>query len=150
MGAFTQRFPSIVDSVVTECYVYSSVDFIEGHKVKRLKLDRSLWDTGASSSLISKAAADALGLVPIGKSEISGVNAGVEFKRTYLIHVGLPTGDVVTNVLVSEFNGEDYDLIIGMDIIQNGDFAVTNVNDITAFSFRIPSRKEIDFEQEGR
>ena len=91
---------------------------------------------------------DALGLVPIGTSEISGVSSGVEFKRTFLIHVGLPTGDVITNVLVSEFDGEDYDLIIGMDIIQNGDFAVTNANDITAFSFRIPSKEEIDFEGE--
>ena len=146
MGAFTRRFSSVVDSVVTECYVYSPADLKRGSKVRRLKLDRSLWDTGASSSLISKAAVDALGLIPIGKSEISGVSTGVEFKKTYLIHVGLPTGDVVTNVLASEFDGEDYDLIVGMDVIQNGDLAVTNFNDITTFSFRIPSKKVIDFE----
>ena len=148
MGAFTRRFPSVVDSVVTECYVYSSVDFERGHKVRRLKLSRSLWDTGASSSLISKAAVDALGLIPVGKSEISGVNDGVEFKSTYLIHVGLPSGDIVTNVFASEFDGEDYDLIVGMDIIQNGDLAVTNWNDVTTFSFRIPSKKVIDFESD--
>ena len=99
--------------------------------------------------MISKAAADALSLSPIGKSEISGVGAGVEFKKTYLIHVGLPTGDIVTNVLASEFDGEDYDLIVGMDVIQNGDLAVTNLNDTTTFSFRIPSKKVIDFELEG-
>ena len=46
----------------------------------------------------------------------------------------------------SEFDGEDYDLIVGMDVIQNGDLAVTNFNDITTFSFRIPSKKVIDFE----
>ncbi|MCR4849209.1 MAG: hypothetical protein K5920_10235 [Bacteroidales bacterium] len=96
--------------------------------------------------MISKAAVDALGLIPVGKSEISGVSTGFEFKKTYLIHVGLPTGDVVTNVLASEFDGEDYDLIVGMDVIQNGDLAVTNFNDITTFSFRIPSKKAIDFE----
>jgi hypothetical protein len=148
MGAFTRQFPSVVDSVVTECYVYSSVDFERGQKVRRLKLSRSLWDTGASSSLISKAAVDALGLIPVGKSEISGVNDGVEFKSTYLIHVGLPSGDIVTNVFASEFDGEDYDLIVGMDVIQNGDLAVTNLNDATTFSFRIPSKKVIDFESD--
>ena len=36
-------------------------------------------------------------------------------------------------------------LLIGMDIIDLGDFAVTNADGITAFSFRIPSVEEIDF-----
>lgn len=146
MGAFTRRFPSVVDNVVTECFVYSPEEIKRGERVRRLKLNRSLWDTGASSSLITKAAVDALGLTPIGQSEISGVNAGAEFKKTYLVHVGLPTGDVVTDVLASEFDSEDYDFIVGMDIIQNGDFAVTNMNDATTFSFMIPSMNEIDFE----
>lgn len=145
MGAFTQQFPSIVDGVVTESFIYSPTDFNPGGKVRRLKLSRSLWDTGASSSMVSKAAVEALGLIPIGKSVISGVSSGVEFKRAFLIHVGLPTGDIITNICASEFEGEDYDLIIGMDVIQNGDLAVTNVNDKTTFSFRVPSTKTIDF-----
>jgi len=149
MGAFTQRFPSVVDGVVTECYIYSPAEFKIGGKVKRLKLNRSLWDTGASSSMISKEAVEALGLLPIGESEISGVSTGVELKRTFLIHIGLPTGDIVTNVFASEFDGEDYDLIVGMDIIQNGDLAITNVKESTTFSFRIPSQKEIDFEKDN-
>jgi hypothetical protein len=32
-----------------------------------------------------------------------------------------------------------------MDIIAMGDFAVTNFNDKTTFSFRVPAAKEIDF-----
>lgn len=98
MGAFTRRFPSVVDGVVTECFVYSPTEFEHGHRVS--------------------------------------------------VHIGLPTGDIITNVLASEFDGEDYDLIVGMDVIQNGDLAVTNANETTTFSFRIPSRKEIDFEKE--
>ena len=146
MGAFTQRFPTMVDSVVTECFIYSPEDLQRGNKLRRLKLNRSLWDTGASSSLISKKAVEALGLAPVGQSEISGVNTGSEFKKTYLVHVGLPTGDVVTNVLASEFDGEDYDFILGMDIIQNGDIAITNLENTTTFTYRIPSLEEIDFE----
>lgn len=146
MGAFTRRFPSVVDEVVTECFIYSPTDIHGGNNLRRLTLRRSLWDTGASSSMISKTAVETLGLVPIGKSEIAGVNDGVELKSTYLIHVGLPSGDVVTNVLASEFDGEDYDFIIGMDIIQIGDLAVTNEKETTTFSYRIPSKTEIDFE----
>ena len=36
-------------------------------------------------------------------------------------------------------------LLIGMDIIGLGDFAVTNANGKTTFSFRVPSVREIDF-----
>jgi len=39
----------------------------------------------------------------------------------------------------------DVDVLIGMDIISQGDLAVTNFMGKTAFSFRIPSLECIDF-----
>ena len=35
-------------------------------------------------------------------------------------------------------------MLVGMDIIGLGDFAVSNFQDRTAFSFRMPSQEEID------
>lgn len=40
-------------------------------------------------------------------------------------------------------------VLIGMDIIGMGDFAVTNINEKTILSFRIPSVREIDFVPEA-
>ena len=40
---------------------------------------------------------------------------------------------------------EGVDLLIGMDIISKGDFSISTFNDVTCFSFRIPSRGLIDF-----
>jgi hypothetical protein len=37
------------------------------------------------------------------------------------------------------------DMLIGMDVINLGDFAVTNYNGRTMFSFRMPSADRIDF-----
>ena len=37
------------------------------------------------------------------------------------------------------------EVLIGMDIINRGDFAVTNRDGRTKFSFRIPSQADIDF-----
>lgn len=42
-------------------------------------------------------------------------------------------------------DNEQPQLLIEMDIISLGDFAVTNTNDKTTFSFKIPSVQEIDF-----
>ena len=36
-----------------------------------------------------------------------------------------------------------------MDIITRGDFAISNVNGETTFSFRLPSIRTIDFVKEG-
>ncbi|MCR5644842.1 MAG: hypothetical protein K6F96_00415 [Bacteroidales bacterium] len=66
-------------------------------------------------------------------------------KNTYLIHLGLPTGDVVTNVIAMEFDSEEYDVVIGMDVICQGDMALTNKDGNTTFSYRVPSQEEIVF-----
>lgn len=74
--------------------------------------------------------------------------------NTYLVNISLPSKVMVGQVRVTEValipddntsNDKQPQLLIGMDIIGMGDFAVTNSNGKTAMSFRIPSVKEIDF-----
>lgn len=145
MGAFTRHFQEKVDSIVTESYVYAPTNLTRGEQVKRVKIARSLWDTGASVSLISARVAKVLGLTSIGKSGVSGYNEGIDVKDTFLVHIGLPTGDIVTNIMAMEFESDEYDVVIGMDVICNGDLAITNKNGNTTFSFRIPSEETLDF-----
>ena len=44
---------------------------------------------------------------------------------------------------------DGFDVLIGMDIITKGDFAITNPDGTTKFSFRIPSQADIDFVRES-
>ena len=134
---------------MTESYVYTPVDLSSCKDVKRVKVVRSLWDTGASVTLISARVAKVLGLTSIGKTGVSGYNEGIDVKDTYCVHVGLPTGDIVTNIMAMEFESDEYDVVIGMDVIEKGDLAVTNLDDRTTFTFRIPSEEEIDFSNES-
>ena len=147
MGTITRRFQEKIDSIVTESYVYAPTDLAQGGSVKRVKIQRSLWDTGASVTLISARVAKVLGLTSIGKSGVSGYNQGLDVKDTFLVHIGLPTGDIITNIMAMEFDTDEYDVVIGMDVICNGDLAITNKDDKTTFSFRIPSEQEIDFSE---
>lgn len=145
MGAVTFKFQDIQNCIVSECYIYAPTDLEGGERVKRVKVMNALWDTGASGSLISQRAAKILGLESIGKTGVSGYNDNIDIKETYLIHVGLPTGDIVTNIEATECNSDEYDAVIGMDIICKGDLAITNKFGNTTFSFRIPSEEEIIF-----
>jgi hypothetical protein len=55
------------------------------------------------------------------------------------VDIGLPNGVCFQNIVASEgalFN--NFDLLIGMDIIQAGDFAIANANGNTTFSFCHP------------
>ena len=87
MGAIPKKFDVKVDCIVTESYIYAPVDLSLCKDVKRVKVVRSLWDTGASVSLISARVAKVLGLVSIGKSGVSGYNEGIDVKDTYCVHI---------------------------------------------------------------
>ena len=92
------------------------------------------------------------GLVPIGQTQVVGVH-GEELSNVYLIEVYLPNSVIVREITASEGPGLTSrldDILIGMDIIGLGDFAVSNYRGKTTFTFRMPSVEEIDFVSSSR
>lgn len=143
MPVFTQRSSDIMEAIITECKICPPVDFAIGEMPSKVYTSQNaMWDTGATNTLISPKIVKALGLKPFGKSGISSANGIVE-TNTYLVHVGIPSGSVVTNILALEDENDDYEVVIGMDIISRGDFAFSNHEGHSTFSFRIPSQEEI-------
>ncbi len=57
----------------------------------------------------------------------------------------LPNQFAVGGVRVTKGDLIGAQMLIGMDIINRGDFAVTNEGGITKFCFRVPSEGGIDF-----
>ena len=106
----------------------------------------ALWDTGAAITCISKKVADELKLIPTGYITILG-SSGSARKPTYLVDIVLRNNVCVRGVRASEaeFGTQGIDMLIGMDIIGLGDFAVSNYENNTAFTFRIPSVKRTDY-----
>ena len=138
MGTFNKKYTTVVEALQTECDVYS----LDGHL---FHTDNAMWDTGATTTIISSRIVKQLNLQPYQQGGISGIG-GASNTNTYLVHVLIPTGDVVTNCEVMESDFEDYDVIIGMDIIGLGDFCFTNPDDKSVFSFRIPAKEHIIFD----
>ena len=107
---------------------------------------KALWDTGASNSCISRSVIDTLKLIPTG-SEIVTTPSGAAIMDVFLVDIELPNNITVTNVPVcgSEIGEQGLEILIGMDIIRLGSFAVSNYNGHPAFTFRVPSNRKIDF-----
>ena len=97
-----------------------------------------MWDTGAQFTVVSPRVVASLKLQPYREGEIMGIG-GDHTAKTYLIHIGLPSGDLIHNVEVYCSDIDDYDLLIGMDIITLTDFCITNKDNKTVFIFRTPS-----------
>lgn len=104
----------------------------------------ALWDTGASASVITKKVADELGLKPTGIAQVFHAD-GISIVHKYLVNIKLPNNVGFGFVEVTEGKLTGMDVLIGMDIITRGDFTITNTNNKTVFSFRIPSLEKIDF-----
>ncbi len=136
MGTFKKEYPSIAETIITECDIYTS-------NGRKYHTEHAMWDTGADTTIISSRIAQYLKLTPYQQGGISGIG-GASNANIYLVHILIPTGDIITNVEVMESDFQDYDVIIGTDIIMFGDLLITNNNEKTTFQFRTPSEGGIE------
>ena len=127
--------PVLLDSRIRDCNI----------AVDPNKKWRGVWDTGAKTSSVHKRIVNELGLYAVNDWTMQTAN-GIAIVTTYFVDITLPNNVMVSNILVSASDlGDETDVLIGMDIISQGDFSISNVNGSTTFSFRIPSVKEIDY-----
>ncbi|MDE0644673.1 MAG: aspartyl protease family protein [Gammaproteobacteria bacterium] len=146
--AFTRKFDQISSVLISFCY-------ISGVETEEMPNDtpqsRALWDTGATSSCISREKAEEINLEPIGRTLLNGV-LGSGYTNVYLINLLLTNGVRAKNLPVAEINvktnpdeDEKFDVLVGMDVINQGDFAISNRGKETVFTFRMPSMERFDF-----
>lgn len=150
--AFTIRYGGRVNVLKTEIGIFLPISREEIERATpQVRPCIAVWDTGANGTVITKQVADELGLKPIGITEVYHAQ-GKGFTNEYLVNVALPNGVVIPGVRVTEGVLASCDVLIGMDIIAMGDFAVTNANSHggTTLSFCIPSVAEIDFVPRSR
>ena len=143
--AFTNKYNGIADQIISSCEVSEPIENVA--QEFSMTSFNALWDTGATCSAISKDAAEKLKLIPVSKVTISHAN-GQSIVNVFDISLALPNKTLFQSIRVTECNLSGFDLLIGMDIISQGDFSISNKNQKTAFSFRIPSYKETDFVSE--
>ena len=131
---FTVEFDKIVDGIITNATImYERRRFLRSY--------HALWDTGSTNSNISKNAASKLGLEPDGTGTLD-TPAGQIQCNIYKVDIILDSNVSINNVRVfeSEIGSQDIDLLIGMDVIQRGEFIISNSEGKTKFSFSMPAK----------
>lgn len=103
----------------------------------------AIWDTGATSSMISASMARKLQLNPIGVTQIAGVH-GVANAKIYNIDIIFKNGFTIENIKVSEAsNFGGFDLLVGMDIIKRGVFLIDGTDGDLKVLFQFPTASSI-------
>lgn len=109
---------------------------------------KGIWDTGATNSVVTSSTAKQLGLVPLSKTKVRGVH-GVKEVNVYFVQITLNNANVTIKTPVTECDelsgDQSVGMLIGMNVITKGDFAITNFQGQTVMSFRVPSIQKIDF-----
>ena len=141
--AFTEHYngrqKKITCSVGLAAYTPNNVDL-------RFENFTALWDTGAEKTVVTTKLAQELSLTPIGQSVLRGVNSE-KICLVYVLKIRLPNGTILTCSAIGADDIAGTDILIGMDIISEGDFAISSdKNDDMHMSFALPSqKKKIDF-----
>jgi hypothetical protein len=104
---------------------------------------QAIWDTGATKSVISHGLQKQLKLIPIRKVMAKSVN---HIEQVSMVEITVKlTNEIIIprlEVAVSELNSPGANMLIGMDIISQGDFCISNFNAETIFSFAMPPFKD--------
>lgn len=100
---------------------------------------KAVWDTGATSSMISAAIARKLALAPTGTIQIAGVH-GVQNAKCYSIDIVFGNKFTIPMLKVSEasdFGG--FDMLIGMDVIGKGKMLIDGTENKLKVCFQFPA-----------
>ena len=139
--ALTHAGSGIINRITTPIEI---LNVISNQKVST----KGIWDTGATGSAITKSLAEELGLISLGKRNVRGVH-GTKEVNVYYVKITLNNKNITLNAKVTECDELSADntvgMLIGMNIITMGDFAITNYKGDTTMSYRVPSLQKIDF-----
>ena len=143
--AFNVAYNGRTRVLTSEVRIYLPFDHSSPPDRKDTKQYIAIWDTGATNTVVTEKVIRECGLKPVA---VTRVNTAIGEKTTnvYLASVWLPNRVRIPQLRVTEGTiAGNAEVLIGMDIIGTGDFAVTNKDGKTNMSFRIPSIECIDF-----
>jgi len=147
-ATFTSSYPALSRVLANDVHIGEAFDPKQPPK-QLPPLFTAIWDTGATNSAITQKVVDQCGLKPTGMAVVHTAQASTT-TETFLVSIFLPNKVAFPSVTVSRAVLRGFDVLIGMDIINRGDFAVTNKDGKTVFSFRMPSAECIDFVKQSK
>lgn len=141
---FQKDYKGLLKAVMTEAIIFEAVNLDDvSVPQNRIFTDSAVWDIGAEITIVSPRIVKSLGLKPFTETSIMGIG-GDERVGVYKIHLGLPNGYLYEDMIVYCSDIDNYDILIGMDLISQSDFFITNIKGNSRFYFQLPAEGHIE------
>ncbi len=134
MSRIVTVFPSIQSRILVDCVVGIPDNVNPIHSSSSV-ICHALIDTGAMISAISNRIVSYMNLPVSGSQEIIAANNHHDVVDSYIVNLGLNSEVYFPLVQVSCLDMDEYDIIIGMDLLNQGDLIISNVDGRTVFIF---------------
>lgn len=134
MKKFIFQSNGILDRIVTPCTIDVNDYDTESQSNQNTIVVKALWDTGSTVTVLSDNIIQKLGLIPSDVSRVSGWDGKVLMTNTYNIDIVL---DGVHIEFINAVRGPltTTDMIIGMDVICQGDLHISHPSITTLLEF---------------
>lgn len=142
--AFTVDYHQKVREIATLIGIGQEFNPVKNEPPSNYKNYTGIWDTGATCSAITQKVVDENDLHFLTYTKVFTASEE-KMCPVYLASIWLPNKLIFSAVKVTVLPINRFDILIGMDIIGWGDFAFTNKNNTSLFSFCFPSQEHIDF-----
>ena len=122
------KYNKIEHRIVTEIEISNPNNFETSIQCK------ALWDTGADYCIVSENIINNLDLFYMGTTDMESAG-GIVNTEVYSIGVSIPNFASFSGILATKSYMDEYDFIIGMNIIKQGNFSINNYGGKTTYSF---------------
>lgn len=148
MDAITKRCGRRVEAVKLDCEISAPCTSTSPTPTK-FQVE-AVVDTGCTDTTFNKSFLDSIGLFPIGSPSVSQTGNGSALSYPYLINLYLPNNISFLDLNVNALVNLPVDMLLGMDILTQGDMSITNFNGETVFNFQIPATHAYNYEEDAR
>lgn len=136
MEQFTYKTHGICDRIVIPCIIDVSDYELTSDLTDKTKMVKALWDTGSTVTVLSENLIQHLGLVASDITRVSGWDGVAITTNKYSIDL------VLDNLRVDFVNAvrgplKNVDMIIGMDVIGQGELHITHPEFSTMLQFAL-------------
>jgi hypothetical protein len=135
---FSASFTNHPERIITSIKIRQAKEVCEFYGLDSVQAEtKAMWDTGANGCCISYELAEKLGLSKIADRPVSSFQ-GLSEAPVYGIDIASPDGKPLASVPATGFEkwGE-FDIIIGMNVINLGNFSWEHDGNTSVFKFVI-------------
>ena len=138
MALFVHAIKKNSIRIITPCCIdVKNYKRTSGSSAGEYYCESALWDTGASVTLVSERVAAELGLVKTGTTLVSGFDGVRKRANTYRIDLRFSDDMRLDFVEAVETPSPFFDMLIGMDVICQGNFHLDNKSELPCVSFEL-------------